>query len=107
MIKVEKYTGTKTYMFPSGKIATPDVVKETYPAMLTFTHIIETDEAGQVMYAIENLSAARSRLGIDPSLSEDEAIAKIEEERNKKPEYFPSTEERIAAALEYKNLESI
>ncbi len=44
-------------------------------------------------------------MAIDSSLSEDEAIAKIEELRNAPiPEPDPTAEERIEAALEYQNL---
>ena len=47
-------------------------------------------------------------MGVDSSLSEDEAIAKIEEIRNTPPaEPDPSAEERIAAALEYQNLANL
>ncbi len=105
MIKIEKYTGTKTYMFPNGELATPEIIKTTFPAVETFTHIIETDEAGQVCFAVQNLAAVRSQMGIESSLTEDEAIAKIEEIRNAPiPEADPTAEERIAAALEYQNL---
>lgn len=107
MIKVKKYTGDETYMYPSSKLATPEVVLADYPSILTFPHIIETDENEQVIYAIQNLSVARSNYEIDPELSEDEAIAKIQEIRNtpeviEEPE--PDAAERIAAALEYQNL---
>lgn len=105
MIKIEKYTGTKTYMYPNGALATPEVMKQDFSAIEAFTHIIETDEAGQVCFAVQNLAAVRSQLGIDPSLTEDEAIAAIEEVRNAPvPEAEPTAEERIAAALEYQNL---
>lgn len=105
MIKIEKYTGTKTYMYPNGALATPDVMKKDFSAIEAFTHIIETDEAGQVCFAVQNLAAVRSQLGIDASLTEDEAIAAIEELRNAPiPEADPTAEERIAAALEYQNL---
>ena len=105
MVKIEKYTGTKTYMYPNGALATPDTIKNDFPAVEAFTHIIETDEAGQVCFAVQNLAAVRSQLGIDSSLSEDEAITAIEELRNAPiPEPDPSAEERIAAALEYQNL---
>lgn len=105
MVKIEKYTGTKTYMYPNGALATPETLKADFPAVETFTHIIETDEAGQVCFAVQNLAAVRSQMGIDSSLSEDEAIAKIEELRNAPiPEPDPTAEERIAAALEYQNL---
>lgn len=105
MVKIEKYTGEKTYMYPNGALATPDTIKNDFPAVEAFTHIIETDEAGQVCFAVQNLAAVRSQMGIDSSLSEDEAIAKIEELRNAPiPEPDPSAEERIAAALEYQNL---
>lgn len=102
MKKIEKYNGSKTYMFPNGMLARPEDIEAQFPAVKVFTHIIETDEAGQVCFAVENLSAIRSFYNIDTSLSEDEAIAKIEEIRNT-PETTstePTAEERTAAALE-------
>lgn len=105
MIKLERYTGEKTYMFPNGAIATPEVMAEQFPAALAYTHIIETDEQGQVCWAVENLSAMRSMHNIDASLNEDEAIAALEDMRNAPPaDDAPGVEERIAAALEYQNL---
>ena len=107
MKKLEKYLGNKTYMFPNGAIATPEKMLEDFPAVLTFTHIIETDEAGEVCFAVQNLNAMRSLYNIDVTLTEAEAIAKIEEIINTEPEPEPSAEERIASALEYQNLISM
>ena len=109
MKKVIKYTGDKTFMFPNGGLATPEVVSEQYPAVTAFTHIVETDESCEVLFAIQNLSAMRSIYKIDPSLTEDEAIAKIEEIVNTpEPESTETTaEERIAAALEYQVMASL
>jgi hypothetical protein len=105
MIKIEKYNGSKTYMFPNGDIATPEVVKAKFPAVLTFTHIVETDEAGQVMFAIQNLAAIKSQMGIDSNLSDEESIRQIENLRNAPPpEPEVSAQERIAAALEFNNI---
>lgn len=105
MIKIEKYDGSKTYMFPNGELATPERVKKDYPAVDTFTHIVETDEAGQVMFAIQNLAAIKSQMGIDMSINDDEAISQIEEIRNAPPpEPEPTPEERVAAALEFQNV---
>lgn len=104
MIKIEKYTGEKTYMYPSGGLATPEDVKKKYPAVAHFVHLVETDEEGQVLFAIENLAAVKSRFSIPKSMSEEEAIKKIEEIRNTIPEQLPSPQERIAAALEYNNI---
>lgn len=105
MIKIEKYNGSKTYMFPNGDLATPDVVKEKFPAVSTFTHIVETDEAGQVMFAIQNLAAIKSQMGIDSNLSDAESIKQIEDIRNAPaPEPEVTAEERIAAALEFQNV---
>ena len=107
---VEKYTGSKTYMFPNGALATPDVMLEKYPALKVFTHIIETDEAGEVCFAIQNLSAMRGMYGIDASLTEDEAIVEIQTIINTEPEVVeeePTAEERIAAALEYQVMASL
>lgn len=105
MIKIEKYNGSKTYMFPNGDLATPAVVKEKFPAVSTFTHIVETDEAGQVMFAIQNLAAIKSQMGIDSNLSDEESIKQIENIRNAPaPEPEVTAEERIAAALEFQNV---
>lgn len=106
---IEKYTGEKTYMFPSGRIATKEVVLEKFPAALTFTHVVETDEAGQVMWALQNLAALKSIYNIDVNTSEEDAIAKLQEIVNAETEVAEvtdevTTEERIAAALEYQNI---
>ena len=102
---LEFYDGTKTYMYPNMKMATPEVMLQNYPAILTFRHVIETDEAGQVCFAIENFSAMRSRYNIDSSLSEAEALEAIQEIVNApEPEQLPSAEERIASALEFQTM---
>ena len=102
MKKIELYTGSKTYMFPNGDIATKERMVQDFPAILTFHHIIETDEAGEVAFAVQNLAALCSLYNIDLSLSTEEKIAKIEEIVNTVPEVdtTPSADERIAAALE-------
>lgn len=108
MKKLEKYLGNKTYMFPNGVLATSEKMLEQFPSVLTFAHVIETDEAGEVCFAVQNLSAMRSFYGIDKALTEAEAIAKIEEIINTpEPEPEPTAEERIASALEYQNLMSM
>ena len=106
--KIEKYTGDKTYMFPNGSIATKEAVLKQFPAALTFVHFVETDENGEIMWAFQNLSAMRTMYEIDSSLSEDEALAKIQEIINTPPpEPEPSAEERMAAAMEFQNLMSL
>lgn len=102
MKKIELYTGNKTYMFPNGSLATKEAMLSSFPAVLTFPHIIETDEAGEVAFAVQNLSAMCSLYNIDSSLSTDEKIAKIEEIVNVELEVdtVPTADERIAAALE-------
>lgn len=97
----------KTRMYPSGKVATKDVVYADYPAVKVFTHVIETDENDEVIYAINNLSALRTSYNIDKSLSEQEAVQAIQDIMNtpREPvEPEPTAEERIAASLEYQNL---
>ena len=103
MLKVEKYTGEKIYMAPNGAIYDRDAVLRDFPAALTFAHIVTTDEAGEVMFAMQNLSAMRGQYGIDSALTEEEAIVAIQEILNTPQEVStePSAEERIAAALEY------
>lgn len=106
---IEKYNGEKTYMFPNGALATKDAVLQQFPAALTFPHIVETDENGEVMFALQNLSAMRTFYKIDPSLTEAEAIVAIQEKVNEEPivDTTPSAEERIASALEYQVLSSM
>lgn len=106
--KIEKYTGDKTYMFPNGALATKEAVLKQFPAALSFVHFVETDENGEIMWAFQNLSAMRTMYEIDSSLSEEEALRKIEEIINTPPpEPEPSAEERMAAAMEFQNLMSL
>ena len=103
MLKLEKFDGTKTYMFPSGEIATPERIKADFPAVEVFPHVLEIN--GNVCQAVMELGALRGIHNIDEALSEDEAIAAIEEIVNTPaPEPAPSAEERIAAAMEFQNL---
>lgn len=101
---VLKIYDEKTRMYPSGKIATADVVYADYPAVRVFTHVITTDENDEVIYSISNLSTMRSRYHVDPALSDEEALAAIQEAMNApmegEGEYVPSPEERTATALE-------
>lgn len=108
MKKIIKFSEGKTFMYPSGAVATSEKIKEDFPAVEVFTHIIETDENEQMCFAVQNLSAMRDYYNIDSALSEDEAITKIEEIMNApQPEPEPSAEERIAAAMEFQNLMSL
>ena len=96
---LEKYEGIKTYMFPNGVLATPEVVLEQFPAITTFAHVIETDMTGEVMFAVMNLSALRSQYEIDPNLNEAEAIAAIETIMNAPPPEPEPAEDPLADAL--------
>lgn len=109
MKKIIKYTGDKTYMFPNGALATKEAVLEQFPSALTFVHIVETDENEEVMWALQNLSAMRTQMKIDSSLTEEEAIAALQEIVNTEPEVSTeaTAEERIAAALEYQVMASL
>ena len=105
---VEKYTGEKAYMFPNGALATKEAVLQQFPAALTFTHVVETDEEGQVMWAFQNLAAMKTLHGIAKDTPEAEAIAKLQEIINAPaPEPEPSAEERMAAAMELQALNSL
>lgn len=102
MKRVIKYDGTNIFMYPTGKLATKEQMLKDYPAILTFTHIIETDENKEVCFAVQNLSAMRNFYHIDSNLTEEEAIAKIEEIINTPEEVSdePTIEERQTQALE-------
>lgn len=111
MKRLEKYTGEKTYMYPNAALATPERVLADFPAAIAFPHVIETDDNGEVMFAIMNLSAMRAQYGIDASLSESEAIQAIQDIINTpEPEPEPTVDENtvalqnIAAQLEFQNM---
>lgn len=104
MKKLEKWTGEKMYMYPNGDIATPQQINRDFPAALTFPHVIETDEGGEVCFAVMNLSVLKSNYKIDKSLTEEEAIQAIEDSMNMPMETEPTPEERIAAAMEFNNM---
>ena len=109
---IEKYDGTKTYMYPNSAIATPEVVTNDFPACQLIPHVIVTD--GQTIYSFMSLASMRSQYNIDEALSDDEAIAAINEkmaepapvvEREPTPEELTATSlASIAAAMEYQNL---
>ena len=105
MIKLIKYTGTQTFMFPSGRIATPEVISNEFPAVDVFPHVLQV--SGNICQAVLEIASLRENYGIDDAISEDDAIKEIEVIMNQpdpETETVPSAEERIAAALEYQNL---
>ena len=112
MNHIEKYNGDKTYMYPTSKIATPEVVTEDFPAWQVFPHVIVTD--GQTIYSFVSLASMRSRYEIDNSLSDDDAIAVINQkmseprvEVNREPtaeEITATSLASIAASMEYQNM---
>ena len=101
MFKIKKYRPEDIYMLGNGEYGHAAVVSH-FPGVEHFTHIVETDDGGEIAYAIQLLSAMRSQLGVDPALSEDEAIAEIERIRNLPPPepVVDTTQERIADALQ-------
>ena len=108
MIKLVKYNETQTYMFPSGNIATPEVIANEFPAVKVFPHVLQI--SGNVCQAVMELASLRDRYNINELLSDDEAIKEIEAIINQPKsdnEYEPTPEERIAAALEFQNLQSL
>lgn len=106
MRKVEKYDNKKTYIFPSGGIATPEVIAEKYPAVNIIDYVFVTDSAGEVVYQIQSLGSMKDIYNIETD-DEEEAIKLIEDALNKVEEECASPEERIAAAMEFQNLMSL
>jgi len=103
MLRLIKFDGKSTYMFPNGELATPEKIREKFPAVDYFPHVLEIN--GNVCQAVMELQALRNIHGIDPSISDDEAIAQIEQKINTPPPPPPpSPDERIAAAMEFQNL---
>ena len=108
MIKLEFYTGEKDYVTPSGVLYNKEKVLEEFPAALTVPFVVETNSKGRVIFGMSALDTLCSVYGIDDELSDEEAIAAIEEIRNTPaPNPEPTAEERIAAALEYQVISSL
>lgn len=104
MLKLEFFDGTKTYMFPNGEVATPQVMLDKFPALEHFTHVLEIN--GDVCQAVMNFNAMKNMYNIDENLSDAEALAALESIINQPvpTASSPNSEERIAAALEFQNL---
>ena len=108
MIKLEFYTGEKDYVTPSGVLYNKEKVLEEFPAALTVPFVVETNSKGRIIFGMSALDTLCSVYGIDDKLSDEEAIAAIEEIRNTPtPDPEPTAEERIAAAQELIALNSM
>ena len=108
---LEKYTGEKTYMYPNGALATKERVLADFEAALAFPHVVETDVKGQVMFGFYNLAALETQYGIEPELTDEEAILAIQDAMNApipEPEEKTNAQtaalENIAAQLEFQNM---
>lgn len=102
-MKLEFYNNQKTYMYPSGAVASPDRVRKDYPAINLFPHVIEV--SGNVIQAINEFEALKDLYEVvesDPQKALLEIELRQKEIKERIPE--PSAEERIAAALEFNNL---
>jgi hypothetical protein len=105
MLKLERFTGEKTYMFPNGAVAEPATIRNHFPAVDRFTHVIEVN--GDVCQAVESLAALREIHKIDSALSDDDAIAALNVIINTPAPVVISAEERLAAAAEFSNIMSL
>lgn len=102
-MKLKLYDNTETYIYPSGVIATPEKIKQDYPATELFPHVIEVN--GHVLQAINDLESLKETYNVveaDPIKAIELIELKQKEFLNIIPE--PTAEERIAAALEFDNL---
>ena len=102
MIKIKKYNPNDTYMLGNGEFGHEAIAKH-FPGVTHFPHLVETDEGGEIAYAIQLISAMRNFHDIDPALTESEALQAIEHKINAEritptPDYTDET--RIADALE-------
>lgn len=105
MIRLEKFNGQKTYMYPNGEIATPQRIMADFPASAMFPHVLEVN--GNVCQAVQELASMRNIYNVAQALTDDEAIIAIQTIVNTPVIQAPSAEERIAAAMEYQNLLSM
>ncbi|MDR1922800.1 MAG: hypothetical protein LBQ66_00380 [Planctomycetaceae bacterium] len=110
MIKLELYTGDKTYLSPANVIFTRERFLQSFPSALSFRTLVETDDAREMIYAIHNYGSLCSAHGLDSSLAPSENIPKLEEILNTPPptpDPEPDALERLAAALEFQNLQNL
>lgn len=105
-IKLELYTPGRTFMFPNGAIATPEIIEQQFPAISLFPHVIEIN--GNVLQAVMEFESVKARYGLT-DVDDATALQQIEDIINNPPapvvEVTP--QERIAAALEFQNLLSL
>lgn len=122
-MNITLYDKKTTYMFPSGKLATPEVVAIEYPATQVFDYVFFTDAAQQVVSRLEPLNKLCDQYKIDLSLDSEAKMTKLkeamiaEEEANRKAveereansevsneELTATSLASIAASLEYQNM---
>ena len=103
---LELYDNTKTYISPIGELFTPEEVGRRYALINSgLPIVIETDSSHTIFGGYGLLSQYKDMYNIDDTLSDEEAIVKIQELANApQPEPEPSAEERIASAMEFQNL---
>ena len=103
MIRYEIFDGKKTYMFPNGELATPEVIKQKFPAITIFPHVLEIN--GNVIQAVMELQATRQIMEIPDDLTDEEIVVEMTKKASQPSTPPPPTpEERLAAAAEFQNL---
>lgn len=106
LVKLYDHSDQKTYAFPNGSLATPEIIYRDFPcASSGLKCVIITDASGETLFTLQTLSSLADAMGLDSTLDHDVLIKSIETQVNTPPsDPIPSPEERIAAALEYRNL---
>lgn len=99
MVYAELYNRGKTYFFQDNHYATYEALKALFPAINDLVQIVFTDFSGQIIISIEPLNLKRTELGIDPTLTDEEALLEIVDKLNN-PEEEITDQMRIADALE-------
>ena len=116
-IYLKLYNPNDTYMSPAGVIMDAAGVLAHFPAAQTFAHVVQTDAGNEMMYGLYSLSAMKSKYNIDMSLTGSEAVQAVEDAMKAEQEQqeaeaaaaaeMVTSEERIAAALEFQALASL
>lgn len=109
MIYLEKLDRAKTYFTMGNAVMTPEKRKQEYPASEVINYVVETDATGKIMLGFYAWDVMMNNYGIDTDLSETDALQALKTamENKQKMEIGPSTDERIAAALEYQVMASL
>lgn len=112
--KYVKFDENKNYVFPNGELASKEVLAQKFAGFIaTGNCVVETDETETMLFSLQPMSVWKMAFAnklteqgeeADFGKSDEETLQKFTEIANAPEPQTVSTEERIAAALEFNNI---